>query len=420
MKKKLLIITGAGASLEFGMPSVPKIDNLFEEWAKKIAPLAEDPEQNLYTFLKEKYKKYIAQNSHNDRRENSIINFEKMLFLIQNLKALFGDKNHNFYKHFLSPYIELSELPDVNMYGSTNQISWDEEGVLNHLHSKLVDKLLEYLREKCSNLERDHESKLGIMGNFWEVLKDEFDLGFINLNYDNVILTSLPNLCTGFSMETGTFNYSNLYSGNWNFCYHLHGSVHFEMRHNVEGRMHQIYWEPNLEKIFAQNSSGRSNRITSEGINHLNSSIITGLGKTTQILKDPFSSYYSELNKKIYESDAILFIGYGFSDNHLNEAISKFRFDGKKRKVVVIDFADETQDPLRFRQDDWSYNLFGTIPVNGFEMGDGKHECAQFMTYYKENFLLEKSSNSDYPLAIWYNGFIEACKKPAKIISELL
>ena len=39
MSKKLLIIVGAGASIDFGMPTVKKIDNLFETWGKEILPL---------------------------------------------------------------------------------------------------------------------------------------------------------------------------------------------------------------------------------------------------------------------------------------------------------------------------------------------------------------------------------------------
>jgi NAD-dependent SIR2 family protein deacetylase len=44
--KKLLIITGAGASLDFGMPSVAEIDKLFEKWACEIAPLASNPNKS--------------------------------------------------------------------------------------------------------------------------------------------------------------------------------------------------------------------------------------------------------------------------------------------------------------------------------------------------------------------------------------
>jgi hypothetical protein len=50
MKKKLLIITGAGASIEFGMPSVTDIDALLEAWGIEILPLKDDNTKSLYSW----------------------------------------------------------------------------------------------------------------------------------------------------------------------------------------------------------------------------------------------------------------------------------------------------------------------------------------------------------------------------------
>jgi hypothetical protein len=43
MKRKLLITVGAGASLEFGLPSVNKVDKLFDAQAMTLYPLVSDP-----------------------------------------------------------------------------------------------------------------------------------------------------------------------------------------------------------------------------------------------------------------------------------------------------------------------------------------------------------------------------------------
>jgi hypothetical protein len=64
---------------------------------------------------------------------------------------------------------------------------------------------------------------------FFNYLKSDYELGFINLNYDNTILTALPDLNTGFDKD-GKFKLNMLFEENWNFCYHLHGFVHFDMR----------------------------------------------------------------------------------------------------------------------------------------------------------------------------------------------
>lgn len=125
-----------------------------------------------------------------------------------------------------------------------------------------------------------------------------------------------------------------------------------------------------LNSIFNTKSSQRNVDFTSEGNYYLNSTIITGLDKANQILREPFRQYYMKIDKLIHESDSILFIGYGFGDLHLNKLFPSHRFKPtKKRNVVVIDlFSDETEAIYK-RQDSWPHKLFETIPFNSDEMG---------------------------------------------------
>ena len=51
-KKKLLFVVGAGASIDFGMPSVSKIDSLFDIWADKYFTIP-SLKTSLYKFLKD-------------------------------------------------------------------------------------------------------------------------------------------------------------------------------------------------------------------------------------------------------------------------------------------------------------------------------------------------------------------------------
>ena len=127
-----------------------------------------------------------------------------------------------------------------------------------------------------------------------------------------------------------------------------------------------------------------------------------------------------QIDKLVYESDAILFMGYGFNDKHLNKSFSYLRQDNKIRKVVVIDWAHDHESSLNFRQDNWTFGLGSTIPYNGHEMGDGKRSLPNLAAYFKKNNLLEKSSNPDLPLAVWYNGILEACDHSERIRNELL
>ncbi len=413
--KKLLIVTGAGASIEFGLPSVKQIDNLLENWAKSILPLKGDPNHSLYSWVKQRFKDYVTQNPKNDI--HSIINFENLLYTIQNIYSLIKDEEWSHFTNRLNPFIDLTNFPEVVSF-RREKIA--DAGDFHFLHSFLVDKLLEHFRIKCKTLRQDKESELQILKNFFLSLKEHFRIGFINLNYDNVILSALPDLKTGFNKVTDEFSRDELYNSEWNFCYHLHGSIYLDMKGEKDTEMHKIFWNGDLSSQFSQNSSGRSGNYTNEGIDHLTTNIITGLDKTNQLLREPFGVYFMQLDKLIYEADAVLFMGYGFNDLHLNKLFPFIRYDkSKTRKVVIIGWAAEDEDSLNCRHDGWSFGVFNTIPSNSYEMGDGKSKLLRPVNYFKSRKTLEKSSNPEYPLAVWYGGTLEACKYSDKIIDEL-
>jgi hypothetical protein len=418
MKSKLLIVTGAGSSLDFGMPSVADIDSLFEKWGMEICPLVSNPNKSLYSWVKEKYSEYVKQNKGN--RINALVNFESLLYTIQSLSSITQDLQYGNYNHRLNPFIQIDEFPEIINY--LRQQKKAESYDFHFLHSHLVDRLLKYFREKCATLNVDRKEELESLQGFLNKLKTQFDIGVVNLNYDNVVLSALPDLVTGFDEITGKFNRDIFYNSGWNFCYHMHGSIHFDMKGGDDStEMHKIRWNPDLTSHFTSNSSGRSGTKTTEGLDHLTSCIITGLDKSNQILREPFASYFMQLDKLVYEADAILFLGYGFNDMHLNSIFPFIRYDKAKiRKVVIVDWATPQSDGLNYRHDDWSYGVFSTIPYNGFEMGDGTNREPKPVIHFKKRNTLEKSRNPELPLAIWYNGMTEACKNAETILMELL
>jgi hypothetical protein len=413
--KKLLIVTGAGASFDFGLPSVKKIDELFQEWALENHRLVEDNNESLYSFIRSEFKNYVSQNKNN--YVDSLLNFENLLFTMQSLQSLLDDKQLKHFNNRLNPFISNITLPEIaknKIFNSTNLHN------LTNLHSNLVDKLLEYIRDACKKIPTTKKNNIDKLKGFFQSLKTEFEIGVINLNYDNVILSVLPDLITGFNKDTLAFDREILYSESWNFLYHVHGSVHFDMKPDPKKEeMHKIYWNHDLSSTFSQNSFGRNLSFTSEGIAHLNSAIIVGLDKTNQLLREPFGPYFMQIDRKVYESDAVLFIGYGFNDRHLNNCFPFIRHDNKIRKVVVIDYANENQGGLQYRRDSWQYGLFRTIPFNGFEMGAPGIIEPREVSFFKGNKILEKSSNTKLPLAVWYDGLMDACDYPEVIIKEL-
>ena len=191
--KKLLIVLGAGASIEFGMPSVYEIDKLFERRASDNYSLKNKEEsKNLYTWLKEKIL--------NHRKENAKIgikyelNFETLLFTMQNISSISNEENIDYNKS-LKAFIKLNQFPEIiTRYREEKRADGND---FKDMQASLTDQLLIHIRRKCLTLNKDKRDELNKAKQFFNDLKEEYDLGFINLNYDNVILNILPDLSTG-------------------------------------------------------------------------------------------------------------------------------------------------------------------------------------------------------------------------------
>ncbi len=85
------------------------------------------------------------------------------------------------------------------------------------------------------------------------------------------------------------------------------------------------------------------------------------------MLRRPFRAYYSELDCLVTESDALLCLGYGFADTHLNEAWKPIETHAAGR-VAIVDYCGHP-------------GVIGDL-MNKFEP--------------------ERSTDSDRPLTIWY------------------
>ncbi len=61
-KKKLMVVVGAGASIDFGMPSVNGVDTLFCKWAKENYRLACHENDSLYSYVRDAIESYYRLN----------------------------------------------------------------------------------------------------------------------------------------------------------------------------------------------------------------------------------------------------------------------------------------------------------------------------------------------------------------------
>ena len=413
LKRKLLVVAGSGASIDFGMPSVSDIDRFFRLTALQNFPLTSDPQRSLYDHVYRVIRDFWRECDPGAQRLSKP-NFEDILYA---LYALAGVRPHGVMTGGLAALVDAKPLPDVTWFGRdfvSGMPVLDE--FIEHLATNLVAKF----RKICARSDANRTPEIEELHGFFAALKDEFDIAVVSVNYDNIIFRTLPDLHTGFDIGgTNLFGQERiLNTSSWTKILHLHGSVHFD-RIATGCNFGEIVWRDNLAGSFSTAQFGLPyNR---EAVSYPSATIIAGHGKAAQLLGPPFRTYYSALDWMVLESDALLVLGYGFGDHHLNQPLNQYR-DSRNRPIVLIDKAcdntltagsDRNQaHPAVVRALDW----FDTPAYSMSWLGYSFPDSVARLKAEKE---FELSTYPTRPLAIWYGGMLDACRNADKIVREL-
>ena len=354
-KEKLLVIAGAGASVDFGMLSSSQIEEMFEkEGPNKLQ--VNDQVVPLYKYVKDELLNFHQKGTILGRPlpdKIEYVNFEEVIYQLLNLYTTLSETH----KNGLGAFFCLNEFPkrlDRKKIVGLNYFDFYDEADI------LVAKLLDEIRVKCASLPLD---KLALLKQLFKKLNASFDLSFVNLNYDNILYQGSPlEMETGFDGD-GIFEPCRLLNNRkWNFFYHLHGSVHFYYADTKSAS--EIRFEKDImqERVVKSNGSFRSPQKTTEDFPILSRPIIVGYGKAWQIQREPYLFYYNDLARRVDEADKILFIGYSFGDLHLNNLIQMSLKHKKKKKIVILDYTEQL-DGFCTRYDHWTDAVCETLHI---------------------------------------------------------
>ena len=413
LKRKLLVVAGSGASIDFGMPSVSDVDRFFRQTALENFPLTSDPQRSLYDHVYRVIRDFWRECDPGGRRLSKP-NFEDILYA---LYALAGVRPRGVMTGGLAALVDAKPLPDVTWFGR-DFVSG--RPVLDEFIEHLATYLVALFRERCASSDANSTPEIEELHGFFAALNDEFDIAVVSVNYDNIIFRTLPHLDTGFDIGgTNLFGQGRiLNTSSWTKILHLHGSVHFD-RIATGRNLGEIVWRDNLAGSFSAAQFGQS--YNPEALSYPAATIIAGYGKAAQLLQPPFRTYYSALDWMVLESDALLVLGYGFGDGHLNQPLNQYR-DSRNRPIVLIDKAcdniltagsggDEVH-PAVVR----ALRYFDTPAYSMSWLGYSFPDSVARLKAEKE---FEMSRDPTRPLAIWYGGMLDACRNADKIVREL-
>jgi tetratricopeptide (TPR) repeat protein len=364
MKKKLLIILGAGSSSALGLPSVECVDRLIEGWGTEWARQrgTTDHFQELWKFARTYYERGLTQSRPALNFENVLGDMIAMAHWMEpppwgnTLRqaacgARLPDLQFRYHREqenetaeaplatgLLSdesdiaggewasigdPSVAVDPLPEAELavgngkYGERGKYGAYIE--LMDEYSFLLERLAQHMRVESQRPNSANEPEEDTYRELLGGLRENFDIGVYNLNYDTAALDALPGAYIGFD-ESGTFESRVVHERkDWEFVYRLHGSVHHSLNRRYTGD--QIVWRPNLDGEFFDGPEGQWSETRSNGIKIPRTTLVAGGFKLDQLLFEPFQSYHASLVRHVHAADAILIGGYGFGDAHMNFAL---------------------------------------------------------------------------------------------------
>ena len=412
-KPKLLVILGAGSSIPCGMPSVGDIDGQMKDWSREWKPktgLYGGAERGVFNDLWE-----IVENHYRPLPHYGIhANYERVLGEMTALATWltpspFGNTLRGAVKDGapVSAFAWPPDCTDPNFY---RKRIIEEQGFL-------LEKLAEHIRERSNSLDTE-SSAFAAYKKILLRLREQFDVGIYNLNYDTVARRVWPEASSGFS-SNGFFDPLCVsLRKEWEFIYHLHGSVHHSIKspHKLS-----LVWKDDLTSSFLDHHPLAPDMAQDFRPIPL-TTLIAGGFKLDQILTDPYQTFYSALVRHVHEADAILIAGYGFGDLHVNRVLRN-RFerpanDAALPQVVVLEKSNPTKLQTASLQshDFWAYQLTHTLNT---KFHTSKEHLDRQLTVAEFIQLHEFETDLHGRVTIWHGGFIEALNSLDEIANRL-
>ncbi|ATC62859.1 hypothetical protein CMV30_02150 [Nibricoccus aquaticus] len=414
-KKKLLVILGAGSSIEQGFPSVDDLDRDLREQAKTYVSSRGGPD--FFQVLWDNRERYGLELTDETRpllEWRTRPTFERVLgdlHLLMNatLGSPHGDP---MYSRLLSSF-DLKEP-------TSNKLFYQTQGQLSALLSRVAFRVRG--TSKIFEFERRARTEFKTYSSLFAALARTFDVGIYNLNYDTAALNALPNSFVGFDRHGGAFLPAKVIGRReWSFIYHLHGSVHHRIIRPVKDTEHidfgpKIIWYDDLwqsrDTVDWDDTDFISTR--SDQKRMVVASLVAGGWKLDQLQSDPFLTFYSQLARHAYEADAVLIAGYGFGDSHIDSILSNMlRSRGSRGAwppVMILDW-DKKRQPVAKRSDPWATTMAITMRTSpqrfrSKENVGQKHWLNLPDVLPSESF--EQYTDSARPVALYTGGFLAA------------
>ena len=386
--KRALVLTGAGASLDFGAPSTAELTRKIKTRVRSDKWIKHCGGDQAYREICKTLAGYL-------RGGACAVNFEHVYHCAHELLFTFEPTPDavNEFRPILVPFIE-------------RRFPADEEA-LRALADGMVKFIYAELSAACGNPSRS----LAPLAAFLAKLRKDHITRLYTTNYDDFLLQAAPDLYTGFdsasSPDPKSFDPQVFWKAiDVDSLFHLHGSVHLGFAHppSRDADLGALYWFDDRAAAQRHSSYGGSGERRMDGSQVERSAIVTGLDKLSRLQQQPFSHYYASMARDAMSADIIYVIGSGLVDLHLNTWLGDARRRTPMPRLLFVDyrrdgFLYDTSFDLDRKATEMLHTL--RISVNSHDGGDE----------YGSGWTLAK----DRTCAIWDQGFLAFLTAPDEL-----
>lgn len=387
MKKRAVILFGAGASIDYKVASTKQLTDVIEqkvmadEWMKFTGG------DKAFSTIKVGLQGYLQR--------PGIVQFEQIYHCVHELIYSFAPTSGAFdeFRPLLYPFF-------------TNNTGLDERA-LRSLAKKIVEVIFAEISTSCNG------SPIGLdpLTSFIKMLRDQYITRIYTTNYDDFPLQAVPDMYIGFdtTLRPGPKRFE--VDQFWNkededSIFHLHGSVHMGFPHPTppDGDIGELYWfDDRTEAQKHASFSGNDNR-RMDGSSYLRTAIITGLDKLSRIQQRPLSHFYSAMARDMMQADVIFVIGSGLGDLHLNTWLKESRLRNPATPLLFVDWwKDGFLETVEFELDRKEIEMIQTLRIL-----TGSHYPS---TKYGSGWTV----SNDQTAAVWDKGFQDFLNAPAEL-----
>lgn len=325
-KDRAVIILGAGASIEYGIPTTVKFTDVIETAVMSDPWVQSQGGDAAYKIIKRRLEQYL--------RNPGIVHFEQIYHCAHELIYFEQPRQTAIdeYRPILVPFLK-------NTSKTTN-------AALRSLVGRITDVIYEEVVKGCAA----PTCSIDPFKLFLSHLETTSILRLYTTNYDDFALQAKPDFYTGYNRcgaKETIFDVDRFWE-RWNepCLFFLHGSVHMSYSHGLSaGRFADLVWFDDPKEAQKSASFSGTGLRRMDGSEVMRAPIVTGLDKLSRLQQRPLPYFYAALMRDVMEADIIYVIGAGLGDLHLNTLLAEAREKPNPAPLLFIDWWDGGFDP---------------------------------------------------------------------------